>query len=162
MEIKDEVYVAHLLTSPEKYEKDAKRYKVDLANGDRIIYKHFNRPHFDIWGMNIEFDFNSRDWMLRIMKHMKFLRRLMPAWHKREKGFRAWYEALVDRFEYTSPEMYERWVAVLSLPEEVRGYRLVRYPKMEQAMEQAEKILSGTALAPAFNPANPPKQLSKV
>ncbi len=162
MEIKDEVYVAHLLTSPEKYEKDAKRYKVDLAHGDKIIYKHFNRPHFDIMGMNIEFDFNSRDWMLNTMKHMKFLRRLMPTWHKREKGFRAWYEALVDRFEYTSPEMYERWVAVLSLPEEVRGYRLVRYPKMEQAMEQAEKILSGTALLPAFNPANPPKQLSKV
>ena len=162
MEIKDEVYVAHLLTSPEKYEKDAKRYKMDLAHGDKIIYKHFNRPHFDIWGMNIEFDFNSRDWMLKTMKHMKFLRRLMPAWHKREKGFRAWYETLVDRFEYTSPEMYERWVAVLSLPEEVRGYRLVRYPKMEQAMEQAEKILSGTALLPVFNPSNPPKQLSKV
>ncbi len=161
MEIKDEVYVAHLLTSPEKYEKDARRYKVDLAGGDKIVYKHFNRPEFDVLGMKIRFDMKSRDWMLNAMKHMKFLRRLLPQWHKKEKAFRAWYEALVDRFEYTSPEMYERWVAALSLPEEVRGYRGIRYPKMEQAMDQAEKILSGKT-SPAVNPTNSPKQLSKV
>jgi len=143
MEIKDEVYVAHLLTSPEKYEKDAKRYKVDLSNGDRIEYKHFNRPHFDLFGFDIEFDLDSRDWMLSIMKRMKFLRRLMPAWHKREKEFRAWYQGLVERFEFNNPEQYDRWVKALSTPEEVRGYRAVRYPKMEAAMERAAAILSG-------------------
>ncbi|HEY5039639.1 MAG TPA: 2-oxoacid:acceptor oxidoreductase family protein, partial [bacterium] len=62
MEIKDEVYVAHLLTSPEKYEQDAKRYKVDLSSGDKILYKHFNRPEFNILGLKIEFDIKTRDW----------------------------------------------------------------------------------------------------
>ncbi len=162
MEIKDEVYVAHLLTSPEKYEKDAKRYKVDLAGGDKIVYRHFNRPEFDILGFKIVFDMKSRDWMLNLMKKGKFLRRLMPAWHSKEKAFREWYSGLVDRFEYTSPEMYERWVSALSLPEEVRGYRAIRYPKMENAVNLADQILSGKALPKAFNPANPPKQLSKV
>jgi indolepyruvate ferredoxin oxidoreductase len=162
MEIKDEVYVAHLLTSPEKYEKDAKRFKVHLAHGDKIVYKHFNRPHFDILGMNIEFDFNSRDWMLNIMKKMKFLRRLMPAWHKREKAFRVWYEGMVDKFEFTSPEQYERWVRVLSLPEEVRGYRTVRYPKMENAIGLADQILSGKGPLQSTNASVPRKQLSKV
>jgi indolepyruvate ferredoxin oxidoreductase len=161
MEIKDEVYVAHLLTSPEKYEKDAKRYKVDFSKGDRIVYKHFNRPHFDFLGMSLEFDFNSRDWMLSTMKHMKFLRRLMPAWHKREKAFRAWYEGMVDKFEYTSPEMYERWVAVLSLPEEVRGYRTIRYPKMDNAIQLADPILSGKAEARSKTTSKT-RQLSKV
>lgn len=161
MEIKDEVYVAHLLTSPEKYEKDAKRYKVDLSKGDRIVYKHFNRPEFDIFGFKVEFDLKSRDWMLRLMKHMKFLRRLMPKWHEREKAFREWYSLLVDKFAYNNQAEYERWVMALKVPEEVRGYRKVRYPKMESARIQAEKLLAGQGL-PAFDPASLPKQLSKV
>ena len=143
MEIKDEVYVAHLLTSPEKYEKDAKRYKLDLAGGDRIEYRHFNRPQFDFLGLHIKFDLKSRDWMLRMMKHMKFLRNVMPQWHQREKDFRKWYGELVDKFEFKTAEEYDRWVRALSVPEDVKGYREIRYPKMEKAKETAGKILSG-------------------
>jgi indolepyruvate ferredoxin oxidoreductase len=162
MEIKDEVYVAHLLTSPEKYEKDAARYKVDLASGDKIKYRHFNRPEFDIFGLKIVFDMKTRDWMLNGMKHMKFLRRVLPTWHEKEKAFRSWYEALVDRFEFTNPEQYDRWVRVLALPEEVRGYRAVRYPKMERAKAQAEQILSGQELPQAYKPTPVNKEFSKV
>ncbi|HJT24430.1 MAG TPA: DUF6537 domain-containing protein, partial [bacterium] len=162
MEIKDEVYVAHLLTSAEKYEKDARRYKLDLAGGDKIVYRHFNRPEFDVLGLKIRFDMKSQDWMLNLMKHMKFLRRLLPAWHKKEKAFREWYVGLVDRFEYTSPEQYERWEKVLSLPEEVRGYRAVRYPKMESAIQMAEIVLSGKEVPQSSKSANSPKELSKV
>ncbi len=143
MEIKDEVYVAHLLTSPEKYKKDAKRYKVDLKGGDRIAYKHINRPHFDLFGIGIEFDFETKDWMLQIMKRMKFLRFLLPGWHRREKEFRSWYQELTSRFEFKSSVEYRRWVRALSVPEEVRGYRQIRYPKMEIAKQKAEAILSG-------------------
>ncbi len=160
MEIKDEVYVAHLLTSPEKYEKDAKRFKVDLASGDKILYKHFNRPEFDLFGFKVEFDLKSRDWMLNIMKHMKFLRRLMPQWHQREKGFREWYSQLVDRFDFKGPEQYDRWVMALNVPEEVRGYRKVRYPKMEVAKEQAERLLAGHTSPAAL--VTPVKEFSRV
>jgi indolepyruvate ferredoxin oxidoreductase len=162
MEIKDEVYVAHLLTSPEKYEKDAQRYKVDLAAGDKIKYRHFNRPEFDFLGMHLQFDLKSHDWMLNIMKHMKFIRRLMPKWHRREKAFRSWYENLVDGFEFTNPQQYDRWVRALSLPEEVRGYRAVRYPKMEQAKSLATVILSGGEGPQAYQPALMNKELTKV
>ncbi len=162
MEIKDEVYVAHLLTRPEKYEKDARRYKVDLAAGDRIVYRHFNRPEFDVLGMKIRFDLKSRDWMLNLMKRMKFLRRLFPAWHKREKAFREWYGGLVDRFEYTNPGQYERWEKALNLPEEVRGYRAVRYPKMDNAMQMTEIILSGNEAPQSSKPASTTKEFSKV
>ena len=44
MLIKDEVYVAHLLTSEEKLERDKELYKVDTRNGDTITYVHLNRP----------------------------------------------------------------------------------------------------------------------
>jgi indolepyruvate ferredoxin oxidoreductase len=162
MEIKDEVYVAHLLTSPEKYEKDAHRYKVDLSSGDRIAYKHFNRPEFDLFGLKVEFDLKTRDWMLNLMKHMKFLRRLMPKWHEKEKGFRDWYTGMVDRFEYNSPEQYDRWVLALAVPEEVRGYRKIRYPKMEQAKEQAEKLLAGHPTPFSSQTLGHPARLSKV
>ena len=162
MEIKDEVYVAHLLTSPEKYEKDAKRHKVDLAGGDKIIYQHFNRPEFNIFGFKIEFDMRSRDWMLNAMKHMKFLRRLMPKWHEKEKAFREWYAGMVDKFAYNNPEEYQKWVRVLSLPEEVRGYRKIRYPKMEAAVFQADQILSGKDVPAVHKTIHSPKQLSKV
>lgn len=50
---------------------------------------------------------------------------------------------------------------MLFVPEEVLSYRSVRHPKMDQAMDQAEKILSGKT-SPVANPANSPKQLSKV
>ena len=162
MEIKDEVYVAHLLTSPEKYEKDAKRHKVDLAKGDKIIYQHFNRPEFNVFGFKIEFDMRSRDWMLNIMKHMKFLRRLMPKWHEKEKAFREWYTGMVDKFAYNNPEEYQKWVRVLGLPEEVRGYRKIRYPKMEAAIVQADQILSGKDVAPVHKTVSVSKQFSKV
>jgi indolepyruvate ferredoxin oxidoreductase len=138
MAIKDEVWVAQLLTAPEKYARDAKKLGVDAARGDRVEYEHFNRPHFDLFGAKIEFDLKSRDWMLRLMRHGKFLRRLLPTWHAREKAFRDWYIKLSEGFD---PSNYERWVELLSVTEEVRGYRDVRYPTMDAAMAKAKKIL---------------------
>jgi indolepyruvate ferredoxin oxidoreductase len=152
MAIKDEVYVAHLLTSPEKYERDAKRYGIDPAQGDQVVYKHINRPHFDIMGMKFEFNLNSRDWMLRPMKHLHFLRRLMPAWHAKEKAFRDWYGAIVDHFSFRTVEQYRHWLKLLELPEEVRGYREVRYPKMEIARRKAEEIFANLQAAGALVP----------
>jgi len=143
MAIKDEVWVAHLLTAPEKYARDAVKLGVDASRGDSVEYEHFNRPHFDVLGMKFEFDLKSRDWMLRLMRHAKFLRRLLPAWHSKEKAFRDWYVKLSEGFD---PTNYERWVELLTVIEEVRGYREVRYPTMEKARTKAKKILvSGAA-----------------
>ena len=41
MAIKDEVYVAHLLTSPEKRARDRARFRIDEANGDRLELSAF-------------------------------------------------------------------------------------------------------------------------
>jgi hypothetical protein len=51
---------------------------------------------------------------------------------------------------------------VLSLPEEVRGYRGIRYPKMERAKTLAEQILSGQEIPQAYKPTAINKEFSKV
>ncbi|QQE12638.1 2-oxoacid:acceptor oxidoreductase family protein [Planctomycetota bacterium] len=138
MLIKDEVYVAALLTNPEKYRRDRKRYNVNPERGDRIVYKHHNRPEFELFGRPISFEVKTRDWMLRMMSGCQFLRKLMPSWHVREKDFRNWYESLVDRIDWHGERDYQRWLSILSVPADVTGYREVRYPKMERAKRLAE------------------------
>jgi indolepyruvate ferredoxin oxidoreductase len=140
MAIKDEVYVAHLLTSPEKRARDRARYQIDDANGDRILYRHLNRPEFVVFGKRIRWDMVTRDWQLRIMKRMKFLRRLLPAWHRDEKDFRDWYLALARRFEADDEASYGKWVTILECPGEVRGYREIRTPGMDEARKKVEKL----------------------
>lgn len=140
--IKDEVYVAHLLTSEEKRARDRARYDINPANGDTIHYSHLNRPSFTVFGRDIEFRWTSKDWQLEWMKRAKFLRRLLPQWHRREKDFRDWYLARVDEFQCRGDHEYAAWVDVLSCPDEARGYRSIRYPKMDAARARAEEILA--------------------
>ena len=137
--IKDEVWVAHLLTSPEKYARDAQRLKVDAARGDKVTYSHFNRPHFDVLGFKVEFDLNSRDWMLNLMKHAKFLRRVLPGWHAREKAFRDWYLRLVEAYPGAGVDD-ARWVELLKLIEGVKGYREIRHRGMAKAYARAKEL----------------------
>lgn len=142
MLIKDEIYVSHLLTSQEKLQRDKERYGIDESNGDRIKYVHLNRPHFRIMGIDFEGEMSTRNWQLSLMKRMKFLRRWLSQWHANEKSFRDWYVSeVVDTFAPTDLKSYEKHVNALETPEEVRGYREVRYPKMELAKEKVEKLI---------------------
>jgi indolepyruvate ferredoxin oxidoreductase len=142
MAIKDEVYVAYLLSSEEKYERDRERYNVHPELGDKLVHRHLNRPEFVVAGRTIRFKMRTRPWMLRLMRRGKFLRRLMPAWHAKEKEFRDWYFDLADQFAAPrDPEAYATWLKILRLPEEATGYREVRYPRMAKARERADELL---------------------
>ncbi len=141
MLIKDEVFVAALLTNPEKYRRDRRRFNVNPKNGDRIIYRHHNRPEFDLIGHKFRFEWKSRDWQLRLMAKMGFMRKVLPGWHHRERAFRDWYIGLVSKLDWTSDRDYLRWLAIMNLPEAVTGYREVRYPKMQAAVERADQLM---------------------
>ena len=142
MLIKDEVYVAHLLTSKTKLRRDKELYNVDESNGDKIKYVHLNRPRFTIMGRDFQWDLNTKNWQLNLMKRMRFLRRLLSQWHKLEKVFRDWYiSEVIDTFAPHDRENYEDHVSAIEVPEEVRGYREVRYPKMENARKKVEELL---------------------
>jgi len=144
MAIKDEVYVAYLLSSGEKYEQDCGRYNVHPELGDRMIHRHLNRPEFTFGKRTLRFKMKTRPWMLKIMRKGKFLRRMLPHWHAREKAFRDWYFQLADQFVApTDSASYATWLKLLRLPEEATGYREVRYPRMAKARERAEELLAG-------------------
>lgn len=144
MAIKDEIYVAHLLTSEEKHRRDQARYQVDPARGDQIEYRHLNRPQFTVLGCDFAWDMETRDWMLALVKRMKWLRRVLPEWHRPEKEFREWYAAVAARFpEFAAdPAQYTLFVRILQLPEPVTGYREIRYPKMAAARDQGDRWLA--------------------
>jgi indolepyruvate ferredoxin oxidoreductase len=137
--IKDEVYVAHLLTSPEKRQRDRARFRIDESSGDRLDYRHINRPEFVLFGKVFRWNMTTRDWQLKIMSRLKFLRRWLPDWHRDEKAFRDWYLNLARSFEADEESVYRLWVQILNSPEAVRGYREVRRP----AMEEARNLVSG-------------------
>ena len=141
MAIKDEVYVAHLLTSPEKRERDRSRFHIDEAKGDRLEYRHVNRPEFVLFGRSFRWDMETRDWQLRIVRRMKFLRRWLPGWHQQEREFRDWYLKLVDQFDADTETAYRLWVEILKVPENVRGFREIRKPLMEEAKRKVETLL---------------------
>jgi len=152
MLIKDEPYVSAMLTSPEKYKRDQRRWKVNPARGDKITYTHLNRPEFVLLGKKIRFRWKSKDWQLRLMARATFMRDLLPKWHQREKDFRDWFIKLVNDFKWQTDSEYDRWLAALRTPEPVTGYREVRYPKMEAARAKAEAILSQTDDTPPNKP----------
>ncbi|MEI6084494.1 MAG: 2-oxoacid:acceptor oxidoreductase family protein, partial [Verrucomicrobiota bacterium] len=145
MIIKDEVYVAHLLSTEEKTLRDNHRYHIDAARGDKIIYHHINRPEFNLFGRDFRFKLSPKKWQYNFLKHFRWLRRVMPAWHQRERAFRDWYIGLVNNFNVAD---YDRQVQALRCVEPVKGYREVRYPKMAEAQRKVETLLATPAPAP--------------
>jgi indolepyruvate ferredoxin oxidoreductase len=141
MMIKDEPYVAYLLTRYEKIQRDAQKYNVDFDNGDEVDYSWHNVPEIPIpFVGKIRVPITTRPWMHRIFRNTKFMRKL-PSWHRREKEFREWYIGLLDRIDLQSDSGYHNALRVLSAPGEATGYREVRYPKMDRVKQESEALL---------------------
>lgn len=119
--IKDEVFVAHQMISPLRVESDHKLYG-DLGSSFRKVF--INRPAFDIGKKKIEFDFSPRPWMLALMRHARFLRPLLPAWHKREREIAGEIR--------TTLLLQSMDLASLKKLENIKGYREIRYAAFEQ------------------------------
>jgi indolepyruvate ferredoxin oxidoreductase len=104
------------MISPLKKAIDNDRYD-RLGSSFEVV--HINRPSFDIFGKKIEFDFSPKPWMLRMMKHLRSLRLLLPDWHKKEKEI-----SLLIRKELLNGDL--RRSRLLEL-DNIKGYRDVRY-----------------------------------
>jgi indolepyruvate ferredoxin oxidoreductase len=148
MLIKDEPYVAYLLTRYEKKVRDIAKYGVDESNGDRLVYRHHTSPEFNIGPYRVRLRITTSDWQLKLVRHMKWWRKL-PGWHRRETAFRDWYIGLLDRLDLVSDGGYQQALAALQSPEPVTGYREVRYPKIDQAVREVEQTLQGRAVSAA-------------
>jgi indolepyruvate ferredoxin oxidoreductase len=151
--IKDEPYVSYLLTRFEKKQRDIVKFGVDVSNGDRIVYRHHTSPEFNVGKRRIRLKITTTDWMLNIVRHCKWLRKL-PGWHKNEVAFRDWYIGLLGRVNLTHADDYAQAVRVFRCPEEVTGYREVRYPKQDRVREAIESELTRQVTPPSEAPAS--------
>ena len=140
MLIKDEPYVAYLLTRYEKKQRDLTKYGVDVANGDRPGLPPPHQPGVQHRKFRLRLKITTTDWQLHLVRHMKWWRSL-PGWHARETTFRDWYLSLLDRVSLNDAN-YAASVEVLKCTEDVTGYREVRYPKMDAAKARAEAALT--------------------
>lgn len=122
--IKDEVYVAHIMISPMRKLEDLANYK-DLG----IVYKKtfINRPSFDLGKKKIEFDFSPRPFMLKMMRHARFLRAMLPSWHKLERQI-----AVDIRAKLLASTLNFKDLKAL---ENVKGYREVRYEMFKKNVD---------------------------
>jgi indolepyruvate ferredoxin oxidoreductase len=118
--IKDEVFVSHLMISPLKTARDEATYGT-LGSSFRVV--HINRPAFEVAGKKIEFDFSPRPWMLKIMRHLRVLRRIMPEWHRKERAIAA--EIRAELLAVPGPKRLREL-------ESIKGYREVRYAAAER------------------------------
>lgn len=126
--IKDEVFVAHLMVSPIQNQIDNDLY---LQWGRGFKKTHINRPHFDLFGFKIEFDINPKTWMLTTMRHQRWLRKVLPAWHSKERNIaKNIRKAILEEVPGLAPS--ERRKRLVEL-ENVKGYREIRYLKARAA-----------------------------
>lgn len=138
MLVKDEFYVAHLLTSIEKLRRDRQRYNVNPTNGDRIRYRRTFHPRF--FGKQI--DITVPHWTLYVLRNFRLLRHVLPWYHREDRQFLRWYEQLVDGFAFGDDAGYGQYLEALRTVESVTGYAEIRWPKMEAARARAEQILA--------------------
>jgi indolepyruvate ferredoxin oxidoreductase len=151
MLIKDEFYVATLLTSYEKIRRDRQRYNVNPANGDRLRYRRTFHPRF----LGKRFDVRLPHSALYVLRRLRFLRTVIPLWRHRERRYLKWYERLVEDFIRHGQSAYPQYLEALQAAEAVTGYAEVRRPKMEAARLKAEHALktSRGAVRQASRPA---------
>lgn len=118
--IKDEVFVAHLMVSPLKTERDRATYG-RLGKSFRV--HHINRPSFNVADRKVEFDFSPAIWMLHLMRGARFLRKLMPHWHQEERRIAGQVRQELLRPGHT-------WESLKAL-DNIKGYREVRHAKAQ-------------------------------
>jgi len=117
MLIKDGIFIAELATSPEKRHRDRQKYNVNPANGDRIVYRHLIQVDWK-WGpWRIQRRLALPSLTMRVLKRMRYLRKVLPRWHARERRFLAQYEGRVAAFAFADRAEYDRRVAMLGSPQ---------------------------------------------
>ncbi len=135
---KDEFWVARLLTSPAKLERDRQRYGIDPARGDSLQYAFLVRPRLTLFGREREIPVAAPSWVLRLVASCSFLRTWGRGWNREDDEFFAWFLAAVDEAGRSGD--YERLVATLERGSEVVGFRAVRSRKREAARRAIEAL----------------------
>ena len=111
------------MVSPLKNKRDKDFYS---QIGSKYKVKHINRPHFEVMGIKIEFDVNPKRWMLHLMRKRRFLRKVMPSWHKKERYIAQNIRNEVIKILKNS--QVDKYQSLKKL-DNIKGYREIRYLK---------------------------------
>jgi indolepyruvate ferredoxin oxidoreductase len=144
---KDEFWVARLLTSPAKLERDRRRYGIDPARGDSLEYAFLVRPRLTLFGREREIPVAAPPWILRLVASCSFLRTWGRGWNREDDEFLAWFLAAVDEAGRSGD--YERLAATLERGGEVAGFRAVRRRQREAARRAIEALRAEPVRRPA-------------
>ncbi|RLA62640.1 MAG: hypothetical protein DRQ88_08310 [Epsilonproteobacteria bacterium] len=127
--IKDETFVAHQMISPMQRYRDNKLYK-ELGTGYKKT--HINRPGIMIFGKHFEFDISPKDWMLKIVRHLRIFRLIMSSEHEKEMKISKQIkdELLNSVHLLKDAERFKRLVQLNN----IKGYRAIRYEKALRAI----------------------------
>jgi indolepyruvate ferredoxin oxidoreductase len=130
--IKDEVHVSHLMVSPIKTWRDRQAYG-HLGSDYRIV--HLNRPEFEVFGRRVAFEFSPKTWMLKLMRHQRWIRKFQAGVHRREHDIatRIRHE-LLENPATRSGDVRRQLMRL----DNIKGYRQVRYDKAARVFENAE------------------------
>jgi indolepyruvate ferredoxin oxidoreductase len=120
--IKDEVFVSHQMLSPFQRDRDVALYG---QLGETFKKTRINRPAFVIFGKKMEFDLSPSDWMLKVMRHLRFLRILMPSWHEKENRIGNLIRGEILEAIPQLPSLKQR-IRLKEL-DNIKGYRQIRY-----------------------------------
>ncbi len=130
--IKDEIFISHIMVSPLRKREDHQNYE---KLGRRYVKSFINRPHFQIGPFEIEKDFSPAPWMLKIMRHLRFLRPIFFRQHLKDKEIsRKIRKYIVEEIHKVSDESMRR--KKLKLLENIKGYRQIRFDKAERAFHE--------------------------
>ena len=116
MLIKDGPFIAELACSPEKLARDRKKYNVNPAYGDKLIYRHLVNTTIRFGRHEVFYALAVPHWMMRVLRGARFLR-LLPAWHRRERRFLADYLAAARTFAPRGRDEYLQALPALSSPQ---------------------------------------------
>ncbi len=117
MLIKDAFFTAELATSPEKRARDREKYNVNPANGDKIVYRHLLHPKFTLLGRTFSLSVTAPSWVLKVVRTLRWMRKILRKTHAVEKQYLAQYERMVDDFTYETDEQYALALTRLSSPQ---------------------------------------------
>ena len=103
--IKDEPYVAYLLTRYEKKSATSASTAWTCPTATGLCTGTTRAPSSTSAATASAWRITTRDWHLRLVKHCKWWRKL-PGWHRREAEFRDWYTGLLERIQLGNDAAY--------------------------------------------------------
>ncbi|MEM9346585.1 MAG: DUF6537 domain-containing protein [Planctomycetota bacterium] len=144
MLIPDEVYLAALLTAPQRYRRDRQRFNISLEQGDKISYVHLLRPEFDLLKRRIgPFTITLGERAMKTLARLHVLRRIRPGWYRTQRDFRDLYlQTLADLHQAKTEPAYRHAIETADVTTGIRGRGDVRRDSVQAARRKLEKLIA--------------------